>query len=111
MSVKGQGLEYNNTITARELQNEMGWTARINKTESQIILVFQDAQGRPLNHLNLKARLRHPVDTARDIALTFNQDRQGRYAANSKAVKGRWLLVATASTDKYDFKFEYELWQ
>ena len=105
-----QGLEYNQTLTARGLQNELGWTAQVNKTEAQIILAFHDAEGRPLNHLNIEAKLRHPVDTARDLPLTFIQDSKGRYAADIKALNGRWLLVAKAQTDQQDFKFEYELW-
>lgn len=105
-----QGLEYNQTIAARGLQNELGWTARVNQTDTHIILAFHDSEGQPLNHLNVEAKLRHPVDTARDIPLTFTQDNNGRYAAEAKALKGKWLLIANAQTDTQDFKFEYELW-
>jgi len=106
-----QGLEYNKTLAARTLQNEMGWTARINKNESHIILAFQDIEGQPINNLNIEAKLRHPVDTARDIPLVFQQDGKGRYAARATPLQGKWLLSANAYKNEQNFKFEYELWE
>lgn len=105
-----QGLEYNQTIAARTLQNQLGWTVHVNTTESHIVLAFRDAEGQPLNHLKVEAKLRHPIDTAKDVPLTFTQDSQGRYKTHAPNLEGRWLLIANAHTDEQNFKFEYELW-
>jgi len=107
-----QGLEYNKTITARSLQNDMGWTVRINHSDTDIILLFQDTAGRALNDLNIKAKLRHPIDTDQDRAIEFFSHGGGRYIAHqTDAISGRWSLIGNAQMETETFKFEYDLWE
>jgi len=106
-----QGLEYNQTIAARAQQNQLDWHVQVNQTGSHIILAFQDAEKRPLNYLTIEAKLRHPVDTARDRPITFTADDDGLYKANVEKQAGRWLLVAHARKNEQLFNFEFELWE
>ena len=71
--VKGsyrQGLEYNQTIAARELQYSLGWTITANVTkdagEAYIIVSAVDENGRVLRGLNFDSFLRHPTDLKQD---------------------------------------------
>jgi len=107
-----QGLEYNQTIAARSLQNDMGWSVRVNHNDSDIILMFQDKTGHPINNLNIEAKLRHPVDTDQDRNIDFSSKLGGRYIARqTEKIDGRWSLVGTAQTETEIFKFEYKLWE
>jgi len=107
-----QGLEYNETIAARGLQNEIGWTVRVNHTDTDIILLFQDDTGRALNDLTIQAKLRHPVDTDQDRIVEFSSKGGGRYAAHQiETINGRWSLMGRAQTKTESFKFEYDLWE
>ncbi len=106
-----QGLEYNQTLAARAVQNDMDWSVRANQIDDRIVLLFQDNDGQAITQLSVEAKLRHPVDTARDLPVKFSPNAEGRYEATNIPLGGKWLLVGTASNSAQKFKFEYELWE
>lgn len=106
-----QGLEYNQTIAARAVQNDMGWSVRVNAIKgNKIILDIRDKDNHVIPNLTIEAKLRHPADMALDKTITFTQDNSGRYTANAAELEGRWLLIANARNETQQFKFEHEIW-
>lgn len=103
-----QGLEYNQTIAARETQTAMGWTAEVNVTGKQLVINIQDRNGYNVKGLQIDAKLRHPVDTALDVPLTFTFS-GGAYSAEIPPLQGQWKLTGTASNGTAPFTFEYDL--
>ena len=106
-----QGLEYNDTIAARSVQNELGWQVQVNHTDKEVILFIQNNLNRPLSNLKIQAKLRHPVDTDKDQAIAFIEDPDGLYRAPVRSLSGRWSLVGVAKTGETKFNFESKLWE
>lgn len=114
-----QGLNYNATLQMREAQAALGWSADINVQDilrttadttagqKQIIVKVSDADGQVVKGLVMEGRLRHPVDTAKDIPLTFMPGNLNR--ANVPDLNGRWTLEAEADHDGEVFRLQRDL--
>ncbi|WP_417486992.1 FixH family protein [Maricaulis sp.] len=74
-----QGLNYNETLDRRDAQAALGWSARVNLVEGDLVLAIDDADGVPVTGLDLAARLIHPADTGADCDLDFAEARPGVY--------------------------------
>jgi len=105
-----QGLEYNQTIAARQTQSQLGWTAGVNHIDGRIIVEIRDIDGDVIRGLELDAKLRHPTDTSQDRPIIFTRDLSGRFTAELPVTQGKWLLKAVTQSGDNPFKFEYELW-
>ncbi len=110
-----QGLEYNQTISARDAQAKLGWTARTNTVVQQdgqikLIVLVQDAEGLGVEGLSFEGVLRHPTDTANDIILDINDTGAGRYVANVTPAPGQWSLVTEAARGPDRFKVRQDIW-
>ena len=110
-----QGIEYNKTLSNRELQAGAGWETAYNyMTRSdgtrEIIMRVTDAAGVPVNGLRFEAFLRHPTETRRDLPLSFNGRGTGHYAAAFKAGSGQWRLVADSRQRDFTFKVRGDVW-
>lgn len=110
-----QGLEYNQTLAARGLQKDAGWTGHVNVTQAQgvptLILQIKDKQGFGISGLELAAKLRHPVDTDRDQPIVFSDIGDGRYRAMPGALEGHWTIEVETMQDGFPFKMRHELWE
>ena len=111
-----QGLEYNQTLDARAEQKRSGWTASVNTIKSggqplRLVLEINDKDGRAIPGLEIVAKLRHPVDTDFDHALSFNDAGNGRYVAESIPFTGQRALEANARQGDFVFKVRHELWE
>lgn len=114
-----QGLNYNATLQMREAQAASGWTADVNVQDitrttaeatagqQQVIVKVSDAEGQIVKGLVMEGRLRHPVDTAKDIPLTFMPGNLNR--ANMPKLNGRWTLEAEAAHDGEVFRLRRDL--
>lgn len=117
--VKGsyrQGLEYNETIAARNIQNTLGWKVSANILEDftgdangpkYIIILAKDKDGRVLEGLSFNSVLRHPTDLKQDRAFTLRPLGNGKYKASLEGLSGSWQLRATADDGKNSFRFEH----
>ena len=110
-----QGLEYNQTIAARLVQENMGWSARVNMMEQgdgsqRLILQIEDKMAEGIGGALISAVLRHPVDSAKDRILTFKDTSAGRYSADLGNISGQWALNATVNRDDVSFKVMQDLW-
>ncbi|RME98865.1 MAG: hypothetical protein D6773_13830 [Alphaproteobacteria bacterium] len=90
-----QGLNYNDTINARRIQAEQGWTAQIGLAESgtgnRLVVRLLEQDGSPLPVESLDAELRRTVTGGEDIALELTRNQDGDYFADvAKLEKGVW---------------------
>ncbi|MEN0653790.1 MULTISPECIES: FixH family protein [Hyphobacterium] len=105
-----QGLDYNSTLAARAEQAALGWTATAAVEDGSIVVHVLDADGHPIDGLDLNGTLRHPADTSRDEILTFQARAEGRYvAALPEGMRGRWQLRAWREGEP-PFTLQSELW-
>lgn len=105
-----QGLDYNQTLAARAEQAALGWTATVSAEDGVVVIRIADMDGHPIDGLGLSGTLRHPADTSRDHALTFEPRSEGRYiAALPAGARGRWTLRAWREGEP-PFTLQSELW-
>ena len=113
--VKGsyrQGLEYNETIAARDLQKALGWniTANVTKDISNaqyVLILAKDKSGHILEGLKFDAVLRHPTDLNQDRPINLRPMGNGKYRAALDGLSGSWQLRATAHDGENIFRFEH----
>lgn len=113
--VKGsyrQGLEYNQTIAARDIQTTLGWKVSANvagdSRDIQHIIVFAaDKDGRPLDGLSFDSVLRHPTDLKQDQNISLLPVSAGKFKASLEGLSGSWQLRATAHDGTNSFRFEH----
>ena len=54
-----QGLSYNDTLDRRRAQEALGWTARVNLVDRNILVAIAAEDGAPISGLNLAGTLVH----------------------------------------------------
>lgn len=59
----------------------------------------RDAEGRPITGVEISARLNHPIDERRDVAITVSEVGSGVYSGRAAADPGRWSLEIEISED------------
>jgi len=105
-----QGLNYNETLDRRRAQDAIGWSARVNLVEGDLLVAIDDAAGAPVPGLALSGTLVHPADTSRDCPLDFAESRPGIYGVTLPCGgEGEWRLEVR-TTDGAPFEMVSELW-
>lgn len=105
-----QGINYNETLERRRLQAELGWEARINLVENELLLEVRDPADAMVGGLLLQGELIHQADTSQDVVLAFEERRSGLYVAELPSVEnGQWRVRARNAGD-IPFELEDELW-
>lgn len=110
-----QGLNYNQTIAARQAQAALGWRAQaeFSRTATGPIVRIRmiDASGAGLSGLQLSGALKRTVTADQDHALSFTPRGGGVYEAALPADlgRGRWLLAAHAEGGAAPFSLSAEL--
>lgn len=97
-----QGLRYNETLSQRRAQADLGWTVAAELTQApsgaRLQLMLRDAHGAPIDGAAISGALRRPADQRLDRALVFVRRAPGIYTANTSALaQGRWQLRARAT--------------
>ena len=104
------GLLYNRRIAQLEAQDRLGWRAAAAAAPGVVSMVFQDAEGRPLRHLTLRARLQRPTTEKGAMTLKFSEVAPGRYEAPTGAIRGAWDVSAEArGAERAEFLAERRL--
>ena len=104
-----QGINYNETLERRRIQESLGWQARFNVVENRLLLQMSDREGNPLSDLVLAGSMRHPTRTALDCPIMMESMGEGRYEIDLPCVlEGRWS-VRLASQNLPPFEVEYNL--
>ncbi|MBO6764440.1 FixH family protein [Maricaulis sp.] len=105
-----QGLNYNETLARRHEQAELGWSARVNVVDGELLVEVSDADGAPVPGLQLTGAMNHPTNTSRDCPLEFLEGRAGLYRAALPCTEtGQWHLRAHNNGDA-PFEMEHALW-
>lgn len=90
-----QGLHYNETISARRVQETQGWSAQIglNGTAEgdRLVIRLLDRSGKPLPVDGVTAQLRRTVTGAADVPIDLQRSANGDYYADIALLeKGMW---------------------
>ncbi|MEC9251144.1 MAG: FixH family protein [Pseudomonadota bacterium] len=105
-----QGVNYNETIERRRQQAELGWTARMNLVEGELLIEVRDRDDAVVPGLALAGQLVHQADTSQDTDLTFAERRAGLYVAVLPVVENGQWRVRASNTGEIPFELEDELW-
>jgi nitrogen fixation protein FixH len=103
-----EGLAYNRVLEAQTRQDQLGWRLALRQEAGGVLtLAAQDAEGRPLEGLQVQARLVRPVEPLPDMPLSFAPASDGRYRATLPAPRaGQWdvQLDAHRAADRFHLK-------
>jgi len=116
-----EGLQYNETIAARDAQRDLGWQAEVSLTvpadgSEQLAVTLRDRDGRPLSGLSVSGTLRRPTHEGYDQEVHLIEEAEGRYTAPlSVPLRGNWDLALSASPaaahpDDPVFEMKTRLW-
>ena len=90
------GLAHGAEARQAAAQEARAWTVavRIRPTAEGASFAFdvRDATDRPVTGTEVAARLAHPVDQRRDIAIVVSETGPGAYSGRVAADPGRWIL-------------------
>ena len=98
-----QGLNYNQTLEARERQAELGWTSQIGVEddatgEPRLIVIWEDASGNGITQMNVKAVMTRPASETGQIEHELQANGPGRYElALGTLEAGMWNIEITAT--------------
>jgi len=105
-----QGINYNETLERRRQQAELGWRARMNAVDGELLIEVRDAADATVTGLLLEGQLIHQADTSQDVVLAFEERRSGLYVAELPDVEnGQWRIRAH-NAGEIPFELEHDLW-
>lgn len=108
-----QGVDYNQTLDARDAQAEQGWQAAVNVTgttdDRRLIVKVTGSSDQALDDLVFSGRLRHPVDSTLDRPLVFTLAEKGLARADLSGLSGQWTVQATAVNGAGELQFSHNL--
>ncbi len=111
------GLNYNQTLEARQRQAELGWQNTLSaqfQDNGAVILTtrFVDQGGAPLEGLQVVAELRRPTQEGFDQTLDLLSRGQGEYGARTVLpLAGQWQVRLTAQRGASEvFRSESRIW-
>ena len=88
-----QGLNYNQTLSARASQADLGWRAEAGLQDGKIAFRLFDAEGLPLSNYAVIGELRRRATQDDDTIVTFTAELGGEYSAPIETLaSGQWLL-------------------
>ena len=100
------GNSYNRVLAAAATQDALGWRAAIGIANREIVAELAERDGKPLEHLQVTARLVRPVEPIPDVIVRPREEAPGRYAAPAwPARTGQWdvHLSARRGADLFEF--------
>lgn len=112
-----EGLAYNEVLAARDAQRDLGWQSEVALTRleagaDRITLRFSDAEGQPVDGLELSGALRRPTNDGMDQALAWREAGPGSYETEvTLPARGNWDLVLAADDGRNQpFSLRARLW-
>jgi nitrogen fixation protein FixH len=106
-----RGLAYNDTLTARNAQEALGWTATIEAVRENGAVAINarivDRDGHTKDALTVEARLRRPTDANLDRTIALEPAGDGNYRAAATGVAaGAWDIIMRATESDAAFEAE-----
>ena len=111
-----QGIEYNDTLERRAVQEKLGWNATISASrlphgKVQIAVALKQANGAPETAVTLHGELRHPADENRDRTLKLREVGGGLYEADLSGVRpGAWDVIVSTAAHDAPFEASRRVW-
>ncbi|NIA69175.1 FixH family protein [Pelagibius litoralis] len=116
-----EGLQYNETLSARDAQRVLGWQASISVSAApdgadRLSVILQDRDGRLLSDLSVSGTLKRPTHEGFDESLSLTEQAPGQYAAElTLPLRGNWDLTLSASRadappEAIPFEMKTRLW-
>lgn len=90
------GLLYNKKLAQIAAQKQLGWKAAAAAEPGAVVLIVEDAGGRPVRGLSVSGKLERPATESGRINAAFRETRPGRYEAAIGRETGAWDLSAEA---------------
>lgn len=97
-----EGLNYNQTIAARDAQRDLGWQADISLAaqpdgSEELTVTLRDQEGTPLSGMTVSGSLGRPTYEGQDRTVVLAEAAEGRYVTPlSLPLRGNWDLALTA---------------
>lgn len=109
-----KGLNYNENIEISRAMANRGWQSRakFDRDHRTIVVQLADADGKPLNHLNVAVELGRAATNRYDKALQLKLNNDDSFsAAWPEAKPGRWIVSTTVKDrDTVVFRAKERLW-
>ena len=112
-----RGLEYNQTLAARQAQAALGWQGTIAYAEKadgagRLAATLHTAGGLPLEDLRVTGQIRRPTHDGLDQDLVLTRSAAGTYATDiTLPERGQWDVTLVAeSRDGKRFEMVQRLW-
>ncbi|MCP5081382.1 MAG: cytochrome oxidase [Alphaproteobacteria bacterium] len=97
--------DFNAKLEKARTQDALGWTSTAALNGRELSLKILDAEGNPLNALNVVARVYRPVAEAEDHDVALTAQGAGAYGAKVGLGAGLWE-VSVLATDRGDRTYE-----
>lgn len=104
------GLRYNQTLEQARRQAELGWTSAVRFDPDGVLHVaIADAEGRPIDGLEVSVTLARPVSETQDLVLVLDPIDDGVYGTRiAVPVAGRWhARVSAEDADGNHYKMTH----
>ncbi|MGO4705912.1 FixH family protein [Microvirga sp. 2MCAF38] len=91
------GLNFKNDVASAEAQDALHWKVEAilvgDGVKTRMTVTARDADSRPLGGLTIDARLHHPTDKRRDVALDVADFAPGQFQFATPLPPGQWDLM------------------
>jgi len=94
-----KGLAYDSDIADAQAQVERGWKVDVSLSVGALGVTFHDAQGQPLQGLDVTGAFAAPADMSRDQKFELSETGYGVYAGATPPQTGVWDLTLLAKRD------------
>ena len=97
------GIAFKNDVAAAHAQDALQWSVEADLQRgtdaARVLISARDADARAVTGLAIEARLAHPTDKRRDIALNFAETTGGQFTSLTPMPQGHWDLVIALKRD------------
>ena len=93
------GLLYNKKLAQIAAQEKLGWKAAAGAEPGAVVLIVEDAGGKPVRGLRVSGKLERPATETGRLNAAFHETAPGRYEADIGRETGAWDLTAEARDD------------
>lgn len=95
--------DYNKVLADARQQRQLGWTSALEVRAGAIGFTLRDANGRPIDGLEVSAHVSRPTDERHDRDITLTGRGGGRYTGAADLAPGVWSvdIMALAGGDRH----------
>ncbi len=100
-----KGLQYNNTITAAQRQEKLGWQGAILFAGDRLQFSLKDHESQPLTGAEVTAYISRPTQSGYDFTINLEETVPGSYSAVADfPLKGQWDVRMAAQWQQQHYQ-------